>query len=815
MNQNKESVVVLSYANTPEKVEILKECIQSVCDNGYSVILSSSYPVSTEIQNMCDYLIFDKENPVIMGQDLEKIGGSIFFWLKYPQFENSHAADMNHSYAVLKLMKNAAGIAKINNIEKLHFLNYDYIIEDKNLIPSQSKSLDENDLFYYYYTENDNYMNTGIFSIRTNQMIDCFSHISSKSDYCSEGYPILEEYMLKKFREKQIRISRDLLLNLKSKNKIDLIATSDFLTQKKVNDEEFNLYLYLSKEQTTNKLYLIAKSDIETFMNIKFTDRQYKIRISDFPILIEVSQESIQTGFCVDVDEFNVREKFDKQKKLSFCNITDYTIVQQFSDFSFEPIDVSDNHSNTSLNGSENPKDFYNLSLNNQTDKVYYHGYHYFYPQYFENFRYQKFNMLEIGFGDGASMKTWVEYFPNADITILDIGVQHIESERCRVIRGDQSNISDLNKIIETVNQAKLIIDDGSHNPVHQFDTFNYLFQNLLEPGGVYIIEDIEVSYWNPESTLYGYKSGHFNLIDSFKKYQESINSEFTGVRNHLNISSILFGQNCIIITKRTKEQIEYFDRVYRFNMCVDGVCHFGYPEQVEEEKIDVYQESLHEIAKRTGTDKADHFFTLIYDSKFSSLRNKKIKFLEIGLWLGSSIRMWREYFRNAEIHGADLFTEEEMTSYVKSLNQNQNLDLKVDWEVDFKHIKLNQENSEDFKKLDNDFDIIIEDGGHTMLQQQLSLKHLIKKVNSGGFLVIEDVHTSHLVEYPSTSQEMYGVDNNNTTLQLLQDLKNKKMTSSNYFINQNEFDEICKQIEEIEIIKTQKDSITTIIRKL
>jgi hypothetical protein len=57
------------------------------------------------------------------------------------------------------------------------------------------------------------------------------------------------------------------------------------------------------------------------------------------------------------------------------------------------------------------------------------------------------------------------------------------------------------------------------------------------------------------------------------------INSEFTGVRNHLNISSILFGQNCIIITKRTQEQIDYFNREYRFNECVDGVCHFGQPE--------------------------------------------------------------------------------------------------------------------------------------------------------------------------------------------------------------------------------------------
>jgi phage antirepressor YoqD-like protein len=482
---------------------------------------------------------------------------------------------MNHSYAVLKLMKNAATIAKINGISKLHYLNYDYIIQDRNLLPNQSESLDNNDLFYYYYTENENYMNTGIFSIKTQQMLDSFSHINSKSDYCDQGYPILEEYMLKRFKERQLRIDKDLLVNIKQNNKIDLIATSDFLTQKKIEGKEFNLYLYLSKEQNTNKLYLIVVSDIETNMIVRFTDKNYNIKINGYPIIIELDQSLVDTGFDVEVLEFNVREKFNNQKKLSSCTIHNYEVIKNFDDFEYEE---SNNLIVLEEIVQDTPKDFYHLSLNNQTDKVYYHGYHHFYPQYFEKFRYQKFNMLEIGYGDGASMKTWIEYFPQADITVLDINVQHIESDRCRVIKGDQSKLSDLDTIIDTINHAKLILDDGSHNPLHQFDTFNYLFKNLLEPGGVYIIEDIEVSYWNPESTLYGYKSGYFNLIDAFKKYQEMINSEFTGVRNHLNISSILFGQNCIIITKRTQEQIDYFNREYRFNECVDDVCHFGQP---------------------------------------------------------------------------------------------------------------------------------------------------------------------------------------------------------------------------------------------
>jgi len=40
------------------------------------------------------------------------------------------------------------------------------------------------------------------------------------------------------------------------------------------------------------------------------------------------------------------------------------------------------------------------------------------------------------------------------------------------------------------------INDDGSHVPEHQLFSFDYLFHELLMPGGTYIIEDVETSYW-------------------------------------------------------------------------------------------------------------------------------------------------------------------------------------------------------------------------------------------------------------------------------------------------------------------------------
>ncbi len=209
-------------------------------------------------------------------------------------------------------------------------------------------------------------------------------------------------------------------------------------------------------------------------------------------------------------------------------------------------------------------KTFFELGQKAGTDKVTHHGYHFFYPPFLDKIRDEKFNMLEIGYGTGESMKVWCEYFPNCNFFCIDINFETIYNDRCIVIKADQSNNVDLHRVVEQIGTAKLIIDDGSHHPKHQFDTFVYLFENLLEDGGIYIIEDIETNYWNPNAVLYGYRVGNFNLMKNIRICQDMINHEFSKVENILKISTITYGQNCIIITKRTTEEQIYFDRKYR-----------------------------------------------------------------------------------------------------------------------------------------------------------------------------------------------------------------------------------------------------------
>ena len=70
-------------------------------------------------------------------------------------------------------------------------------------------------------------------------------------------------------------------------------------------------------------------------------------------------------------------------------------------------------------------------------------------------------------------------------------------------------------------------------------------------------------------------------------------------------------------------------------------------------------------------------------------------------------------------------------------------------------------------------FDIIIDDGGHTMKQQITSFTYLLPKVRSGGLYVIEDLHTS----YFKTQDSGYLV--NTTTIELIKRLVDDIQTDS------------------------------------
>jgi hypothetical protein len=218
-----------------------------------------------------------------------------------------------------------------------------------------------------------------------------------------------------------------------------------------------------------------------------------------------------------------------------------------------------------------------------KTDKITHHGYERFYDFYLNYYKHKKINLFEIGIDAGRSLKMWNDMFKNGHIYGMDIDHEYTH-EKGKIYKGDQNSKIDLDKIIKEVKCVDIIIDDGSHKPEHQLFTFNYLFKNFLNMDGLYIIEDIETSYWQ-NSKLYDYKinAGYDkknNIVKIFRDIADIVNREFlledykTIIKNYHNIdydnlkyiSSITFGSNCIIIKKMSKDEYrKYSNRTYRF----------------------------------------------------------------------------------------------------------------------------------------------------------------------------------------------------------------------------------------------------------
>jgi len=130
------------------------------------------------------------------------------------------------------------------------------------------------------------------------------------------------------------------------------------------------------------------------------------------------------------------------------------------------------------------------------------------------------------------------------------------------------------------------------------------------------------------------------------------------------------------------------------------------------------------------GTDKeAKHkYCSAFYDNAFCDLKDKKLNILEIGIQNGSSLVLWNEYFKNSIIYGID------NTNFI-----NDRLDT-------YPRIKTIIQDAYK-KELTSNlplFDIIIDDGPHTLESQIKFINNYFKKLNKNGKLFIEDVDGKH-----------------------------------------------------------------------
>lgn len=134
------------------------------------------------------------------------------------------------------------------------------------------------------------------------------------------------------------------------------------------------------------------------------------------------------------------------------------------------------------------------------------------------------------------------------------------------------------------------------------------------------------------------------------------------------------------------------------------------------------------------GTDKHNEhdYIQGFYDAEFEKYCDKPIDLLEIGIFGGASLALWSKYFPYATLTGVDI---------------NNNIDPKYREVERVQHLFSN---AYDYKFVNSlgTFDIIIDDGPHSLDSQIQCLRLYLDKLNPGGILVIEDVQDPGWFDY-------------------------------------------------------------------
>jgi hypothetical protein len=187
------------------------------------------------------------------------------------------------------------------------------------------------------------------------------------------------------------------------------------------------------------------------------------------------------------------------------------------------------------------------------------HNYLVHYDRLLKDLRSEAFNFIEIGIFKGASLATWRAYFGRATVVGVDIHESCREYAKDGVIVeiGSQDDPEFLSGLTRRY-PPRVVIDDGSHQAHHIVFTFETLFP-ALEPGGIYIVEDLHFHVGAMRDLHCG--PTKVNPIDYFLSLSQTLAANelqpearwgFQGYA-HRSIDEIIFFGRAVAIRKKTQ----------------------------------------------------------------------------------------------------------------------------------------------------------------------------------------------------------------------------------------------------------------------
>ncbi len=147
------------------------------------------------------------------------------------------------------------------------------------------------------------------------------------------------------------------------------------------------------------------------------------------------------------------------------------------------------------------------------------------------------------------------------------------------------------------------------------------------------------------------------------------------------------------------------------------------------------YSEAFFELNNKSS--KLNKYLPL-YDQIIQDIKKPDPVIMELGIASGGGLEIWSKIYPNSRLIGVDL------GNHVEDLS------------LEFQFHKLNLQNQSDWNELITMYpqtvDLLIDDSGHTNIEQLSTIFYGINLMTNGGWIVIEDLGCSFLKEFGNPS---------------------------------------------------------------
>jgi len=302
--------IVNAWIDNPDKEKILVKCIKKLKEFNIPILLVTAgdrpynlgvcLEIRQEIRELCDYFLFNEKNELLPFEKIKELNINSLRYIQMNDITVHSYVDFHHDYAVLSNLKKAIIFSEKLGKKKIHYLEYDNIIDADQYYQTFLIEINNFDCVLYEYERgsiNNNYAAFFIFSMKIELALNFITEIKSLNEHFMSDDWRAEYFLL---------------------NRIKRYTNSIKLTNYIDNDKKLNICYLWNRETLKGLLFYIVVDNMKNlFIMLK----------SDNKVLIEMKYDNYNKfNYINGYQLFNIgKYNIGKVVELKYMGISFFT----------------------------------------------------------------------------------------------------------------------------------------------------------------------------------------------------------------------------------------------------------------------------------------------------------------------------------------------------------------------------------------------------------------------------------------------------------------------------------------------------------